>query len=403
MKILDQIQSKLCNSVFIVLKDKNIPFCIDNSTLLAAYGHTIGLSLKEDSNVHLSVDSRYYDQLKNGLKSLSFKYKFYMMVDRSERDWIPSNYYAFAVLSSFQKRETSFKIIINIKWKNNNKIRWVEKRSCKEVSSKYFEKYLEMKFKLNNISNGIKLPIPKHTEEYLSKRYGSNWQEYKADWIQSIDDECLISNDLIKKVNRKTVIQSDVLKKIKLQNKNYHQKMKDMLLNTIDILNDNNIKYWIEAGTLLGIIRDGDLIPWDYDADIGINAESINDIMKLKMKFFPRYLIKKKFIETGWLPGNVRVIKVKTTWEKIKQLNFHLDLFCLYRVENNYRWSDSNALKHVNRKFYDKLDIIDWEGRKIYIPSNVEEYLTLRYGDWKSPKKNYNAGTQDGAIAEKGF
>ena len=403
MKILKQIQSKLCKSVFIVLRNRKIPFCIDNSTLLAFYGYTIGLNLKQDSNVHLSVDSKYYDQLQEVLKSLSFKYKFYKIPDRSGREWTPGNYYAFAVLNLFSRKENSFKIIINIKWKYNDKIRWVEKRSCKEVSSIYFERYLEMKLRPNTKGFEMIVPVPNYTEEYLLSRFGGNWKDYKEDWIQSIDDKSIVNNDLIKSVDRKIIIQSDTLKKVKLQNRNYHKKMKDMLLKTIDILNDNNIKYWLEAGTLLGVIRDGDLIPWDYDADIGIYADSIEDIMKLKMKFFPKYLIKKKFINTMWLPGNIRVLKVKTTWEKIKQLNFHLDLFCVYKVNNNYRWSDSNALKHVNQKFYDKLDVIDWEGRKIYIPSNAEEYLTLRYGDWKTPEKKYNAGIQDGAIAERGF
>ena len=47
--------------------------------------------------------------------------------------------------------------------------------------------------------------------------------------------------------------------------------------------------------------------------------------------------------------------------------------------------------------------IAEWEGRKIYIPNHVEEYLSLRYGNWEVPAQNYNAGLHDGAIAEKGF
>ena len=176
-----------------------------------------------------------------------------------------------------------------------------------------------------------------------------------------------------------------------------------MLLKTIDILNENGFKYWLEAGTLLGIMRDGDLIPWDYDADLGIPAETADEIMKLRLEFLPNYLIKRRKVHTSWLPGDMRVIKVKTPWEKIRQVNFHVDLFCVYPVENKYRWVDSGALKHVDRKYYDTLGTIEWEGRTINIPGYAEEYLSLRYGNWQIPEQNYNAGLHDGAIAERGF
>ena len=98
-----------------------------------------------------------------------------------------------------------------------------------------------------------------------------------------------------------------------------------MLLKTIDILNQKRIKYWLDAGTLLGIIRDGDLIPWDYDADLGILADSAAEIMNLRLEFLPNYWIKRRSIQSQWVPGNMRAIKVKTIWEKIRQINFHVD------------------------------------------------------------------------------
>jgi phosphorylcholine metabolism protein LicD len=179
--------------------------------------------------------------------------------------------------------------------------------------------------------------------------------------------------------------------------------MKSMLLKTIDILNEKKYKYWLEAGTLLGILRDGDLIPWDYDADLGVPAESADEIMKLRLDFLPKYLIKRRRINSPWIPGDMRVIKVKTPWEKIRQINFHVDLFCVYPVQDKYRWVDSNALKHMDRKYYDTLSTIEWEGRTINIPNHAEEYLSHRYGNWQVPERNYNAGLHDGSIAEKGF
>ena len=38
----------------------------------------------------------------------------------------------------------------------------------------------------------------------------------------------------------------------------------------VRILTENNINYWVCHGTLLGIIRDDELLPWDHDIDFAI-------------------------------------------------------------------------------------------------------------------------------------
>ena len=55
--------------------------------------------------------------------------------------------------------------------------------------------------------------------------------------------------------------------------------MNKQLIRIVELLNKHKIHYWLEGGTLLGMIRDGDVMSYDDDIDISIWTE---DIDKLK-------------------------------------------------------------------------------------------------------------------------
>ena len=61
----------------------------------------------------------------------------------------------------------------------------------------------------------------------------------------------------------------------------------------INILNKNKIKYWICHGTLLGIIRDNQLIPWDHDIDIAVWSETTSREEIKKIMFLNKKLLDK--------------------------------------------------------------------------------------------------------------
>ena len=46
---------------------------------------------------------------------------------------------------------------------------------------------------------------------------------------------------------------------------------------TIKIFNSLRINYWVCQGTLLGIIRDQSLIPWDPDIDLAILTKDFDE------------------------------------------------------------------------------------------------------------------------------
>ena len=61
---------------------------------------------------------------------------------------------------------------------------------------------------------------------------------------------------------------------------------------TIGLLNIHDIPYWVCHGTLLGLIRDGRLIPWDHDIDIAMWADSVSKAAAIELMTSHGYILK---------------------------------------------------------------------------------------------------------------
>jgi len=191
---------------------------------------------------------------------------------------------------------------------------------------------------------------------------------------------------------------------MRLKKKHNTAILKNQLLAVIDLLDQHKILYHLEGGTLLGIVRDKGIIPWDHDTDISIMAADFDKfkqiIPKIKNKNFrvkvKGFSSKSKFKA----PNKERIIKIKD-----KNLLFFsggntLDVFIKYPIDNKVYWVAENNTMCVDEKFYLGYEEIEWEERKVKVPLNYKEYLSLKYGDWNIINKEWDC-SMELTIVEK--
>ena len=178
---------------------------------------------------------------------------------------------------------------------------------------------------------------------------------------------------------------------------------KKEFLKICDILDNLKISYFLQAGVLLGIIRDNDFIKWDWDVEISIfpkdllpNIDLIAD--NLKTNGFEINKINRKKDDSkidfiGEYPGNV-------TGYTIYAWNYS-------KIRNVY-WRREYSLPPKFLKSFSKVDFL---GRQFNCPNYPEEYLKFVYGNWREPlrtidkemyyKKNYKSKTKFVIISIK--
>jgi len=219
------------------------------------------------------------------------------------------------------------------------------------------------------------------------------------------------------------------------------------------VLDEEGVKFWLDTGTLLGAVRDGKIIPWDDDIDLGVwhsEAESLEKALKkLPDKIYFRisekgagvyyksgivsitkyrvegdhairfFHIEKNQI-AGFLEGLTKLLENEKNASSVSE-NIPLPITKLVGkilsrlpsgvkiklmlnfgdLQENFSSKD-RILVSVPKEYFKDLSRIEFYDMEFNVPSPVEDYLEYRYGeDWKTPQKDYVYYEEDGGIGRK--
>lgn len=135
----------------------------------------------------------------------------------------------------------------------------------------------------------------------------------------------------------------------------YHKVLVDILNEVVTALNLHKIPYWLYAGTLLGAVRNGKMIPWDIDVDIGIFSNNAR-------------LLVRRFVGRGITQGVATENKFSIAVDRGKEDIRIIRLFCssdtdLISEKHKVLLRKAEAIKTFT-KYYDlfgiHVDVFPW-------------------------------------------
>jgi lipopolysaccharide cholinephosphotransferase len=187
----------------------------------------------------------------------------------------------------------------------------------------------------------------------------------------------------------------------------YAQLGEKALRDVVEVLESENIPYVLEGGTLLGIVRENRLLPWDNDLDITITREYGRKLLDARWKFWLkgyRTRVRKVKSDTAhFKKGDARIIKIQSTRFLFFKHVGLMDIFIKDLVGDRYYWtvSEKNVLKSAPRSFYENFTSFKFNDKLYSIPADYDAYLQSRYGDWKTPKQTWDFTKDDLSIEQK--
>ena len=158
-------------------------------------------------------------------------------------------------------------------------------------------------------------------------------------------------------------------------------------------LMDNNVFFFFDMGTLLGIVREGRIIKHDLDIDVGVRVSSETEKEHIK-EIFSAIGAKENY---RFVIEELGVVEQSFVYDEVKfDINYYYQsgekdyCYLMYRNPDKTYAADEMSVVELSCEHIEKLVLKDFCSIKVNVPENAEKYLSCRYGEnWKIPDKGY--------------
>lgn len=171
---------------------------------------------------------------------------------------------------------------------------------------------------------------------------------------------------------------------------------------TLQILHDffmkNGIEYYLDFGTLLGIIRENTFIKHDDDIDLTIRMtpisplQIINKLEQIGFRFVHGFHVNGKIIEFTLVRKGLTVDFFIAFQNASFDEKSYIIYGCYYNPNHQYPKSNANNYRAWYFPYELKPIEIEFKGTNVCVPNQPEALLKSEYGiNWKRPEKNFKA------------
>ncbi len=197
---------------------------------------------------------------------------------------------------------------------------------------------------------------------------------------------------------------------LQLKNEDNLKIVEELMFNISEQLIKHKIEYHIDHGTLLGIIRDKMILPWDIDVDFAVPSYEKDKILVFLKNYLDsyeskycsinnwKYSISSKLIklaeEEKELPMVITIYNDISKNKKLQDLeldfNVGLDLALKYEDKDKLYWMVAERrLSSFSKDSFPSKEII-FKEKILKIPKNEISYLENLYGNWQVTEKEWH-------------